>query len=584
MPDIHGNGGDVLVQVLRAHRVGVVFGVVSVHNLPLVEAVDRDLRFVPVRHEAAAVNAADAYARVSGGLGCALTSTGTGAANAAGALVEALAASSRVLHVTGQIDSRYLGQGRGVIHETKDQPGMLAAISKHARTVTAPATAAGVLLDAVRHALAVPCGPVSVEWPVDLQYEPHPPAEIPPPGAGRDRVTYDAPGGTYDEAAVGRAAELVAGARRPVLWIGGGCRGAREEARALAELLGAPVLTSNSGRGVIPEDHELVVGNFASGAAGAGLLAGSDLLVSVGTRFRSNETRHYTLKVPEAHVQIDVDPAAIGRVYPVTAGVLGDAAAVLAALTRAITEPRRTPAEGGPGTDGPGTGGPGSGGPGPGGRAGRDGWRERGREARRAARERLRAEIGVYAEVCDAVRACFDRRSPLVRDVTIPSSQWGNRLLPVYEPETNVFPLGGGIGQGLAMGLGAALARPGVPTLIMAGDGGLAVHLGELATLAQERPWAVVLVFNDRGYGVLRNTQDAYRGRRAGVDLFTPDLAALAAAMAMPYGRVVRPGEIGEALAKAVAAREPYLLEIDVDRLGPPPVPFVPPVPVPGTR
>lgn len=118
---MHGTtGGDLLVQIMRDHGVDTAFGVVSVHNLPLVEAVARDLRFVPVRHEAAAVNAADGYARARGGAGVAITSTGTGAGNAAGAMVEALTAGSRVLHVTGQIDSAHLGQGRGVIHETRD--------------------------------------------------------------------------------------------------------------------------------------------------------------------------------------------------------------------------------------------------------------------------------------------------------------------------------------------------------------------------------------------------------------------------------------------------------------------------------
>ena len=118
--------------------------------------------------------------------------------------------------------------------------------------------------------------------------------------------------------------------------------------------------------------------------------------------------------------------------------------------------------------------------------------------------------------------------------MTIPSSQWGNRLLPILDPRTNIFPLGGGIGQGLAMGTGAAVARPDVPTLVIAGDGGLAVHLGELVTLAQERPWLVLVVFNDGGYGVLRNMRGQYMSRRSGVDLFTPDLGALAQAVGVP--------------------------------------------------
>jgi acetolactate synthase I/II/III large subunit len=114
------NGGRVLVQVLRDAGIDTVFGVVSVHNLPLVEAVARELRFVPVRHEATAVNAADGYGRARGSLGCALTSTGTGAGNAAGSLIEALSSGAAVLHVTGQVELQYLGSGRGFIHETKD--------------------------------------------------------------------------------------------------------------------------------------------------------------------------------------------------------------------------------------------------------------------------------------------------------------------------------------------------------------------------------------------------------------------------------------------------------------------------------
>src|SRR5207244_4628902 len=121
----------------------------------------------------------------------------------------------------------------------------------------------------------------------------------------------------------------------------------------------------------------------------------------------------------------------------------------------------------------------------------------------------------------------------VARDVTIPSSSWGNRLLEMYDPRSNVFPRGGGIGQGLGMGIGAAIGRPDVPTLVIAGDGGLAVHLGELLTLAQEAPWLVLLVFNDGGYGVLRNMQ-AKSGATYAVDLHTPDFAALAQAPGPP--------------------------------------------------
>ena len=105
----------------------------------------------------------------------------------------------------------------------------------------------------------------------------------------------------------------------------------------------------------------------------------------------------------------------------------------------------------------------------------------------------------------------------------------------MYDPRDNVFPRGGGIGQGLGMAIGAALAaRP--ATVVLVGDGGLAVHFGELLTLAQERPWLVLLVFNDGGYGVLRNMQDGYGDRRSGVDLVTPDFARWRAPRRCPTG------------------------------------------------
>ena len=541
-----GNGGDLLVRVLREHGVAVVFGIVSVHNLPLVEAVARDLRFVAVRHEAAAVNAADAYARASGGLGCALTSTGTGAGNAAGSLVEALSAGSRILHVTGNIEAGFLGQGRGVIHETKDQLGMLTAVSKAAYTVTSAAAAPGILRVAAAAASAYPSGPVSVEWPIDLQYAPQADAAV--TALAARTAAGAAPEGT------GAAAALLAAARRPAIWAGGGARDAGAPLRELAGRLGAAIFTSNAGRGSVPEDHDLVIGNFAASPGGSALLAQADVLLSVGTHFRSNETAHYKLALPAAHIQVDLDPAALGRCYPVTLGLAGEAAATLTALSAAL--PAVTQAEAG--------------------------WAGKVTAARAATRASLYRDIGPYGLICDSMRRHLPAASPIARDVTIPSSQWGNRLLPILDPGTNVFPLGGGIGQGLAMGVGAALARPDVPTLVIAGDGGLAVHLGELMTLAQERPWLVLVVFNDGGYGVLRNMQDKYLERRSGVDLFTPDFGLLAAAVDIPFTRVKDAAAFDEAFAAAVAEHGPYLVEVDITSVGPTPVQFTPPVAIPG--
>jgi len=297
----YDNGGELLVAHLESLGIDTVFGIVSVHNLPLVEAVDRHLRFVPVRHEATAVNAADGYGRARGSIGCALTSTGTGAGNAAGSLIEALSAGTAVLHVTGQVESQYLGSGRGFIHETKDQLGMLSAVSTYAATVTSARDAGRVLREASAAALATPGGPASVEWPIDLQYAAQ-------EDAGEAVPSDEAP--SPDAAELAAAQALLAESRRPLIWAGGGARHARAELAALLEATGAGLIGSNSGRGSVPEDHPLVIGNFATNPAVRALLADADVLATIGTHFRSNETADYNLKLPEAHIQIDADAAA----------------------------------------------------------------------------------------------------------------------------------------------------------------------------------------------------------------------------------------------------------------------------------
>jgi acetolactate synthase-1/2/3 large subunit len=200
-------------------------------------------------------------------------------------------------------------------------------------------------------------------------------------------------------------------------------------------------------------------------------------------------------------------------------------------------------------------------------------------------REHVRTDlfdyIGGYAEICRGLREVLPRPAVVARDVTIPSSQWGNRLLEFYERSSNIFPLGGGIGQGLAMGIGAAVGRPDMPTVVIAGDGGLSVHLGELASLAGTQAWCVVLVFNDGGYGVLRNMQEANGLDVTAVDLYTPDFGALARAVDMPYWLVRGPGTFESTLRDAVERRRPVMIEVDVTALDPEPGAFTPPVHIP---
>lgn len=162
--------GAAIAAFLEQCEVKAAFGVISIHNMPILDAFASrgNIRFVMARGEAGAANMADAYARTSGGLGVCLTSTGTAAGNAAGALVEALTAGTPLLHLTGQIETPYLDRSLAYIHEAPDQLSMLKAISKAAFRVRSVDTAISTLKLAVQTALTAPAGPVSVEIPIDI--------------------------------------------------------------------------------------------------------------------------------------------------------------------------------------------------------------------------------------------------------------------------------------------------------------------------------------------------------------------------------------------------------------------------------
>ena len=241
MPEL--TGGEAVYEALRALDVRHVFGIVSVHNIPIYDAIRRGggIEAIAVRHEQAAVHAADGYARATGRLGVAIASTGPGTTNAMTGLFEAASASSPVLLVTGQIESVWYGKGKGFLHEAERQLDMLRTVCREAATVR---YAEEIGEQVVRAGLAAQRGrqqPCAVEIPIDLQYRR---TQIPIPFVeGPPRLAPD-PG------SLERAAEAIARARRRLIWAGGGvvAGGAHEALLQLAERLAAPVFTTINGR------------------------------------------------------------------------------------------------------------------------------------------------------------------------------------------------------------------------------------------------------------------------------------------------------------------------------------------------
>ena len=537
------SAGELVAALLESAGVDTAFGVISIHNMPMLDAIGQRnrIRFVPARGEAGAVNMADANARVSGGLGVAFTSTGTGAGNACGALVEAQTAGTPLLHLTGQVETKYLDQERGYIHEARDQLTMLRGASKAAYRVRSVSDLPGTLREAVRVAQSPPAGPVSVEIPVDIQESSlDRPASLAPLAPARPEP---------DGAALDLLADALSGSRRPMLWLGGGARGASEESRALAGL-GFGVVTSIHGRGAIPEGDPMSLGAYNFQPAVEAFYATCDAMLVVGSRLRSNETLNYKLALPRPLYRIDADPRADGRSFANDIFVCGDAAMAMAGLAQRLDG--QTEIDPGFATDLA--------------------------AARESAQSALRGTLGPYERLLDDLQAAVPDDVVWVRDITLSNSTWGNRAPRLSGPRDGVHAVGGGIGQALPMAVGAALAANGRKTIALAGDGGLALSLGEISTLVQERADVALIVMNDGGYGVIRNIQDRkFDGRRLYADIALPDLGALAGGLGLPFRRVSDTGGMRPALDWAISADGPAMLEIDMNAVGPFAVPFAGP-------
>lgn len=537
--------GDLVAEFLACCGVQAAFGIISVHNVPVLDAVARQqrLRFVMARGEMGAAHMADGFARASGGLGALITSTGPGAANAASGLLEAGFAGSPVLHITGQSPTRTLGRGQGAVHDVPDQLGMLRAVSKAAWRVHSPQEALGVLTRAAVEALSPRQGPVSVEIPFDVQRSA---VERP---AAFDRFVLPLPPRRVPQGAeLDTLVDRVARARRPMLWLG---NGAREAGVAAARLLGLgfAAVNSQAAHGIVPGDHPMNLGALNGSRHSSpdpvveALFETCDLLLVAGSRLRLSETREGQCRLPKSRVQIDLDPAAEGRTYASELFVCGDSAATLDALAQRLEGRLQVdPA-----------------------------FAADVAAAKRQAADAFRATLGPYAEFPGRLRAAMPRDALWVRDVTLHNGSWGNKAFPMYGPHDGMFPIGLGIGQGLPLGIGAAVAAhaTGRKVVMMAGDGGFAMNMTELWTAVQERLDIVVLVMNDGGYGVIKHIQDSvYGGRRHYGDLLSPDFVRLAALAGMPHWKVGAAQELGDKVGQALAMRGPAMVEVDMAAIG----------------
>ena len=523
-------GGEALVRSLIANGANVAFGIPGKHNLSVYDALldHPQIRHILVRNEQAASIMANAGGRATGTPGVCLVSTGPAACNALIGVADAARESVPMLVVASQIDSSLIGQSRGAFHEMPDQKGMFAAagawtIRAHGVEQIPPAVNAAWV--AMTHGRP---RPAYVEIPEDVlnaraAVETSRAPDAPRPGASPTKIA--------------QVLSLLNRAERPIVYAGGGAAGsaAGGELLKFIEAHELPVVSTINGKGVVPEDHRFCAGVLPlNDSVCRNLLAKCDLVLAFGTGFGEVSTDSWRVPFPCRLVHVDIDGSQIGRNVPASIGIAADVRTVLEQLNSAdIATPRPE-----------------------------SGWTNEVVGVSLALRESGAGQSG--AALARAMRAALPRDSVIVGD----AQSWGIWLvrdLPVYGANQMIWPINfGTLGYGIPGALGVKATIPHRAVIATCGDGGFTFYSNELATAVQHGLNIIVILVNNSSLAIIRSLQQRLYGasRVFSSDLRNPDFVAYAESFGCAGRRVRDLEAIGPALAEALHAQRPTVIEI----------------------
>lgn len=512
-------GAAALVDALLACGVDCGFGIPSIHNIALYEALRQEPRFHHwiVRHEQAAGFAADGFARRSGKPAALFASTGPGNLFTLVPLLESLQTQTSVILIGTNVATAVLEKTCGALHETPKQLDIIAPLTRFAARISSP----GQIPEAVRSAVEAR-GPAFIEVPHDLLLAPTAASPLPlavasPPQAAANELN--------------RAVELLERSQKPIIVAGWQASHAHTALGQFAEKLHSPVLTTTMGKGVIAGDHPLAMGCISRLGVAQELLLESDLLISIGARFTEFDTGRYTLKVPAQHLQIGEEEGS-PIPFPPSLRLISAIGPTLQNLAGRLSS--------------------------------RQPWCDIG-AFRRQERATIESLDALAYSALTLLRGALDRDDVVVNDQSI-LNYWASAFFPVFEPRTFLYPAGSGtLGYGLPAAIGAtcALQRQGSSARVacIAGDGGFQYTAHELATLAQYGLPVKILLVNDNAYGVIGFLQRTMFGHTHEVALKNPDFCVLAEAFGIPAQRVTDIDALHRQLPGWLNSSGPALLE-----------------------
>jgi 5-guanidino-2-oxopentanoate decarboxylase len=519
------------MRLLAAYEVDTVFGMAGTMTLELYRGIARTgIRHVQCRNEQGASFMADGYARATGKPGVCTIIGGPGVTNAATGIAQAYCDSQPMLVLSGASPAPTQGKGWGAIHELTDQSAVTAGFTAFSAMVRYP----DELPELIARAYAVFRGsrprPVHVSLPRDVL-----PALVETEWKTRRAPSLPMP----DPAAIDEAADRLAHAKRPLILVGGGAVGTRKPLTDIAERIGAPVLASNAGKGILPDSHPLSLGCSVLQEASKQALADADVVLLVGSEVAAGDHFLTKLEISGDIVRIDIDPAELTSMYSAVVPIQSDARAAMLALSSALSS-RTSGAQ----------------------RPEGEHW-VREILARNAAK--MTSLERLHARVWKILRPVLPADAIVMGDAT-QIVYTGTFAMPM-EVERCWYYSGNycALGPALPMAIGAKIGAPHRPVIAVAGDGGIMFTVSELATAAEERLGLPVIVWNNDGLQAIVEGMDEWHIPRIGVEPRSPDFLRLAESLGCHATRAASAEHLAQSVREALIADRPTLIEVRQD-------------------
>ncbi|MGB5327006.1 MAG: thiamine pyrophosphate-binding protein, partial [Gammaproteobacteria bacterium] len=536
------SGGQAAVAALQAEKVEHVFGLIGSATMEMFDALydAREINFIGVHDERTGTHMADGYARASGRAGVVLAGqNGPGATNLVTGLAQAYAAFSPVVSIAGSLSSAHVY--RDAFQEV-DQQALFKPITKKTWTVTQTGRVPEMFREAFRTAMTPRRGPVQLNLPRDVLSEVTEFADLQSPQSYRSQ---NVPVAAAE--AIKQAAGILREARQPVIVTGGGIKntGGHADALALAEALNAPIILAPGHGDAIPFEHPLNAGQMGprGNVVASRLAQEADVILALGTRLGFNSTfySYDNINQQAKIIQVELEPTAIGRYFPITLGIWADARATARQLCDELGKLEA--------------------------RAEVDAWTRAFIEERQSYLQQRDANAeseahpiqpsGLYKEL----RAVLPKNAAITMDAGTLCLQ-ATDALNYWEPPCLFTPLDFGlVGFSFACGLGVKLARADKSVVSLMGDGGFGMTISELSTAVDHGINTVTIVMNNQCWGAEKAYQRDFFGERyIGANISSPPFDKVAELYGAAGFRVERIGEVGEAVQAALDCGKPAVV------------------------